>query len=318
MKSLRPLRCQFIFQSVDKLRLDLFLSQQTQQTRNYVQKQIRQGRVLINKMKITKTAHWLRQGDKIEVRFEDPSPNLNPEPGALDILMEDEHLLVINKTAGVVVHPSTTSKITLVHHLLHYFRNNDTFKALSPTRPGIVHRLDKGTTGCLLVAKNQHSHEGLAEQFRSRTIKKTYEAIVWGSPKLNDSTSMPIGRHPVHRKKMQSMKSGGRQAFTSWIRLGQYSQFAHLEVSPHTGRTHQIRVHLAHAGYPIVGDSTYGLRRLPKLSHSLLNAIHSLSYPLLHARQITFEHPVTRVPSTVNAPLPKDFAIFLKLIQYLN
>lgn len=314
----------FVF-VVDKptKRLDLFLAQMTGESRGFIQHQMKAGRISVNGNQVTKAASRLHTGDRIEGRFQEKTTRIIPVPGPLDIVFEDEDLLVLNKAPGVVVHPAFGhSQNTLVHFLLYHLNHHAEYSHLSPTRPGIVHRLDRGTSGILLVAKNRRSLEGLSSQFRSREIKKVYESIVWGVVPPSGRVLSSIGRHRIHRQKMSSTTKNGREALTVWERLRQYPRFAHLRIFPHTGRTHQIRVHLSESGYPIVGDKLYGPRSGKPRSEAVLRpiqtALEESTYPLLHAKEISFVHPRTGKPLQFEAPHSKNFAIFLNCLQNLD
>lgn len=252
----------------------------------------------------------VKAGDAVEIDFPPPEPaGLQPESIPMDILFEDEHLLVLNKPAGVVVHPGAGhARHTLVHALLHHCKG-ELSGIGGKERPGIVHRLDKDTSGCLVVAKTDVTHRRLAELFQSRTVEKTYLAIVWGKPRmLSGMIEKPIGRHPSHRKKMHvSLK--GRTAYTGWKMRECFGSITLLECRIHTGRTHQIRVHLASMGHPLVGDLVYGQAKDATL-HRLAGR------QMLHAWKLGFEHPVTGNSIHCKAPWPEDMKCLLEKAQH--
>lgn len=280
-------------------RLDQFLAQLGRWgSRARVQKLIEGGYVRMNGQP-TRCGHVLRPGQRIEVL---PCPvetvELRPEPIPLDILFEDAALLVINKPAGLVVHPAPShAQGTLVHALLHHWQSQP--EGLDPLRPGIVHRLDKDTSGVLVIAKTADALTALARQFQERTVEKEYWAAVWGRPRqARGSIDTPVGRDPVHRKRM-SVRRDGRPAYTEWevVRVGEGLSW--LRVRPRTGRTHQIRVHLSSMGHPLVGDPLYSRPRRAV-------AIPKPDRLALHARRLGFLHPVSRAPLAFEAPLPPD------------
>jgi len=253
----------------------------------------------------------VRAGEAIEFSLPEIKPAaLRPVAIPLEILFEDEHLLALNKPAGMVVHPGVgTGEDTLVHALLAHCAGGLSGIG-GVARPGIVHRLDRETSGVLLVAKTDAAHRALADQFASRTLQKEYLALVSGVPKSARGTiERAISRHPVHRHRM-TVGEGGRPAHTDWERVEVFGQAAALvRCRIHTGRTHQIRVHLKSIGHPLLGDATYGWKadaRLPRPPRVML-----------HAERIAFAHPVTGRPLDVRAPLPADFAEMLKALRSL-
>jgi 23S rRNA pseudouridine1911/1915/1917 synthase len=230
-----------------------------------------------------------------------------PEAIALTIVYEDDDLLVVDKPAGMVVHPGAGNETgTLVHALL--ARPGPLALTGAPKRPGIVHRLDKGTSGLLIVARNDAAHRALVEQFRERSVDKFYEAIVWGRPRVAGGTiETRIGRDPVHRLKMSARSPNGRPAVTHWRVLATVPGFAHLELKIETGRTHQIRVHLQSLGHPVVGDERYGGASWRGVADpARRQAIRRLDHPALHARRLSFDHPRTGRRLSFESPLPDD------------
>jgi 23S rRNA pseudouridine1911/1915/1917 synthase len=241
----------------------------------------------------------VRAGDKVNVEIPPPRPLATlPEEIALDVLFEDDDLIVVNKPAGLVVHPAAGNyEHTLVNALLHHCRG-----ALAGIggveRPGIVHRLDKGTTGCIVVAKTDLAHKALVAQFKSREVKKTYRAVCWGKfTRPSGRIETVIGRSERDRKKMSASASRGRPAVTDYRVLKQFVDFALVELHIHTGRTHQIRVHMAHIGHPVVGDATYGRAHQTNIS---------VARPLLHAYKLGFTHPRSQEFVEFTALVPDD------------
>jgi 23S rRNA pseudouridine1911/1915/1917 synthase len=230
-----------------------------------------------------------------------------PEEIPLDILHEDDDLLVLNKPAGLVVHPAAGHpEHTLVNALLHHCAGRLSGIG-GVARPGIVHRLDKETSGCLIVAKNDAAHLKLSEQFAARQVLKIYQAIVCGRmPRAAGEIIASIARHPAQRKRMAVTRTGGRQARTSYRVLEQLKDVARVELRLHTGRTHQIRVHLEHLGCPVLGDLVYGKRQNLRLKEA---SGYVAPRQLLHAAKLALVHPRTQRRMTFEAPLPEDFAV---------
>ncbi len=291
------------------MRLDRWLvSQRSEQSRATIQKFIDAGFVRVNGIN-ARAKTPLRSGDKIQLWIPPPEPldYLQPEAMELDILFEDKHLIVINKSAGITVHPAPGNKTgTLVNGLLHHCPDLPGING--KLRPGIVHRLDKDTTGCIVIAKSQESLIKLQKQIQSRIASRNYIGIVHGVPKGDNGMIIgAIGRHPVDRKKYAVVdESTGRYACTYWSlseRLGDYSL---VNFKLETGRTHQIRVHCSHIGHAIVGDQTYSrCRKLPT----------KLSGQLLHAIKLELNHPITNNRMEFDAPLPKTFQKFLTILR---
>lgn len=227
----------------------------------------------------------------------------------LDIIFEDKHLIAINKPAGMIVHPGVgTGEDTVVHAMLAHCKGGLSGVG-GVERPGIVHRIDKETTGLLLVAKSDAAHRGLSEQFAGRHLKKEYLALISGVPRLlSGSIDRAISRHPIHRHRM-TVGEGGRPSRTDWECLESFSAGVSLvRCRIHSGRTHQIRVHLKSLGHPLLGDGTYGWKEDPKLPKQPERV-------MLHAEHIVFLHPITGRNMDLRAPLPKDFEIMLKLLR---
>ena len=304
----------FVEYSLPLERLDTFLrSQFPAVSRGTIQRLIDQGDIKINGQKI-KPTHSPRAGDKIEIHWPEARPaEAQPEEIPLDILFEDKDLIVLNKPPGIVVHPSVGhAEHTLVNALLHHCAGQLSGIG-GVARPGIVHRLDKETSGCLIVAKNDETHLALAEQFSKRTIEKIYDAIVCGEvPKLCGEIHGAIARHPTQRKRMTVTDKSGREAHSSYRVTKRLREATLVEIILHTGRTHQIRVHFQHLGFPVVGDETYGARQNARLKEKTNFAA---SRQLLHARKLTFTHPKTNKRKTLEAPWPDDFVRALSCLK---
>jgi len=289
-------------------RLDAFLATALPDTllsRSRLKELIEQGEVLVNGNP-AKVAYRLRGGERITVAVPPPRKSeLLPEEVAFTILHEDEDLLVIAKPPGLVVHPGCGHQSgTLVHGLL--FHCDDLAGIGGEERPGIVHRLDKDTSGVMVVAKNDQAHQALVNQFKERQVSKIYRAIVNGSP-LADSgrIDQPIGRHPVQRKKM-AINEQGRRAVTNWLVLERFvAGFSFLELVLETGRTHQIRVHLTALGHPVSGDELYGRQDKPRLA--ALGVVRQC----LHSYRLGFQHPRSGAELSFTAPLWPDMAQIL-------
>jgi len=287
-------------------RLDVYLRQRLSElSRSRIKTLIEENFIKVNG-KETKASHRVKPGEIIEVVIPpEEEPSLEPEDVPFRIIYEDEHLAVIEKPAGVVVHPAPGHKTgTLVHGLL------KRLKGLSgiggELRPGIVHRLDKETSGIMLVAKNDLAHRRLVQAFKNRLIHKEYLAIAYGVPERKFfKIKAPIGRHPVNRKKM-TVISSGREAETIFEVKEAFKKASLIFARPLTGRTHQIRVHLSYIGHPILGDPIYGGLK------------HGLPKPprlMLHAYKISFSHPATEEPMEFFADLPEDFEKYLQTLK---
>jgi 23S rRNA pseudouridine1911/1915/1917 synthase len=284
-------------------------------SRSLAAKLIARGHIRVN-ADPKKAGYRVKPGDAVSGRIPAPEPiDCGPEPVDFGILFEDQHLIVVNKPAGLVVHPAAGHYSgTLVHGLLYHCP--DIQGVGGERRPGIVHRLDKDTSGVLLVAKNQAAHVHLARQFKSRSIEKTYLTIAWGDmPAESGSVELPIGRHPVERKKMSTRSHRGRSAETGWKIRRRFPGATLLEVALKTGRTHQIRVHLAAIGHGILGDPLYGKRRhAPGQGQGSAFPWRIPSPPrlMLHAWRIGFCHPKSNIPLVFEAPLPPDMVETLR------
>lgn len=272
---------------------------------------IRSGHVLVNGSH-SKAGSRLKGGDNVEVTLPPPEPvTISPEKVEFQVIHEDEDLLVLAKPPGVVVHPASGHKKgTLVHGLLAHCGNLSGISGVE--RPGIVHRLDKDTSGVMVIAKSDRSHHGLVELFKTRRVKKVYHALVVGYPGiLQGSISLAIGRHRSNRKKMAVLEHGGRQAETSWRVLEKFAAgLTYLEVRPQTGRTHQIRVHMAHLGHPVAGDALYGGRQQKQVCEQ-----YCIKRQCLHAYSLSFEHPVTGKMMQFISPVWPDMQAVLEKLR---
>ncbi len=291
-------------------RIDRYLSQELSYlSRSRIQQLIEQGNVQVNEQVCSSKKAIVQLGDRISLVIPEAIPlDLQPEAIPLDILYEDDCLLVVNKPAGLVVHPSAGHESgTLVNALLAHCKNLAGIGGVQ--RPGIVHRLDKDTTGAIAIAKTDFAHQHLQAQLKAKTARREYLGVVYGAPAADSGTiDQPIGRHPVDRKKMAvvSTEKGARSAVTHWQiqeRLGNYT-LMHFQLE--TGRTHQIRVHSAYVGHPIVGDPIYCAGRSVGVN---------LPGQALHAWRLTFLHPVTEEWISVTTPLPKAFVTLLAVLR---
>ncbi len=300
--------------SLPSERLDTFLrSQFPAVSRGNIQRLIEQGHIKVNGQPV-KPTHHPRAGEQIEVYWPEARPaEAQPEEIPLDILFEDKDLLVLNKPPGLVVHPAAGhEEHTLVNALLHHCAGGLSGIG-GVARPGIVHRLDKETSGCLVVAKNDVAHLALAEQFAGRTLEKVYHAIVCGEvPRPSGEIRAAIARHPTHRKRMAVTDGSGREAWTSYRVLEPLRGATLMEALLHTGRTHQIRVHFHHLGHPVVGDATYGSRQNQRLTEL---TGYAAPRQMLHAQKLTFLHPRKQKKLTLEAPLPDDFKAALSALK---
>jgi 23S rRNA pseudouridine1911/1915/1917 synthase len=286
-------------------RLDRFLAGEIpEQSRSQIQRLIEHGHVTHSRVKTPKANTEVRTGDVVAVELPEISAiSAQPEDLPLEILFDDRDVVVVNKPAGMVVHPGAGNQSgTLVNALLHHVK--DLSGIGGEVRPGIVHRLDKGTSGVMVVAKHDEAHRELARQFHDREVEKEYVALAWGLVQQRKRINAAIGRDPKNRLKMTTRASRARDAVTrvTWSR--DLRGVTLLRVSIATGRTHQIRVHLSAIGHPIVGDALYGgvHRRVP---HTL-RAVQRLTRPFLHAERIAFTHPSTGERMSFTAPLPAD------------
>jgi 23S rRNA pseudouridine1911/1915/1917 synthase len=292
-------------------RLDALLAQKFPHcSRVFLRKVIHAGNVLVNEL-LVRAAFRLKEGNRIQVRLPDlPAEGPEPEDIPLEILYEDEHLAAINKPPHMVVHPARGNwKGTLTAALAHHFQQLS--DAGGPARPGVVHRLDRETSGVIVIAKTNRAHFELSSQFESRVTEKEYRAIVCGHPDRDrDLLDLPIGIHPYQREKMaiRADHSTSREAQTFYEVLERFSGFAFMRLVPRTGRTHQLRVHLAHIHLPVLCDRQYGGRceiRQGELRGDRDDTL-LLSRQALHAYSLRIQHPITRLPLEFVAPLPDD------------
>jgi 23S rRNA pseudouridine1911/1915/1917 synthase len=293
------------------LRLDKYLAGELpNHSRAQVQRLIDDGRVSMTRVAAPKANTAVRPGDRVTVEVPPPAPTaLEPEDLPLDILHDDADIVVVNKPAGLVVHPGAGHQTgTLVHALLHHV--DDLSGIGGETRPGIVHRLDKGTSGVMVVAKHDAAHQELARQFHDREVEKEYVALVWGVVHNRKRIDLPIGRDPVHREKISTRARRARSAVTrvTWAR--ELPGLTLIRVAIATGRTHQIRVHLSAIGHPIVGDALYG--GVHKRVANDIRAVLRLTRPFLHAERLAFTHPRTGERMAFEAPLPPDLLSVLE------
>ncbi len=302
--------------------MDVFLSNSSiGLSRSRIQALIKSGQARVNDCP-SKPSHKLKAGDRVFLAIPPPvTAILTPEEVEFQIIYEDLSLIVLSKPAGVVVHPAPGhSTKTLVHGLLKHCK--DLSGIGGELRPGIVHRLDKDTSGLMVAAKNDRAHASLSQQFKSGSVKKEYLALVHG--RVNGEKgeiALPMARHPVRRKEMAVVLSGGRNALTLWQKLVEFqSDFSLLSVSIKTGRTHQIRVHLSHIGHPVAGDPVYGYRRNGwKKCFTQKNGPQlKLNRQMLHSSRLGFIHPVSKGYMEFEAPLPDDMRDALDFIKRLD
>jgi 23S rRNA pseudouridine1911/1915/1917 synthase len=287
-------------------RLDVFLSEKVSElTRSQVQRFIEERRVKVDGI-VRKPSYKLKSGEKVEVEYELVTPQeILPENIPVKVIYSDEHLAIIDKPSGMIVHPGAGKRHhTLINALLHRFPD---IKNIGPQeRPGIVHRLDKETSGLMVVARSLKAYELLQQQFRKREVEKTYLGLVWGRmPEKKEKISWPIGRHVKHGEKISVKTKKPKEAETYYSVQKEYEEFSLLEIKPLTGRTHQIRVHMAASGHPLAGDASYGRRKskpgLPRL--------------FLHASGLSFIHPEIKKNVEFSSPLPQDLKSFLDKLE---
>lgn len=283
-------------------------------SRSRLQQCIATGLLRVNGL-LVKPSTILKQGDKVVVQLVAKEPlHLVPQALPLTILYQDDQLLVLNKPAGMVVHPGAgIAEGTIANALVHYFGS---LPGTDQLRPGIVHRLDKDTSGLLLVTLTEESQNRVSAMFRERQLVKEYTALVHGGMETpRGSINKPIGRHPVHRLKMTTNAPHSRPCLTDWVVEREYSGFTLLRVILHTGRTHQIRVHLSSIGHPVVGDTLYGGNRHLQIRNTRLrDAISGLGRFFLHASRLKLTHPFTGKPLDFSAPLPPELEQLLAVV----
>ncbi|MBE6727685.1 MAG: RluA family pseudouridine synthase [Ruminococcaceae bacterium] len=296
-------RIESVFECNESLRLDVYTAKITGFTRSHATKLIEDGMVLVNGVVASKKYNP-KIGDVIVVQIPElQGLEVEAEDIPLDIVYEDEQLLVVNKPKGLVVHPAAGNDSgTLVNALLHHCGNS--LSGINGVmRPGILHRIDKNTSGLLIIAKNDFAHNFLAEQIKEHSCNRIYETIVYGNIKADSGTiDAPIGRHPVKRKQMAVTEQNSKNAVTHYEVLERLNGFTHLRLRLETGRTHQIRVHMSYIGHPVAGDNVYGPKKV----------ITKLFGQCLHAKQIGFIHPVSHEYMEFNSELPSYFTTFLE------
>ncbi len=299
-------------------RLDVFLAQADPGfSRSQIKYAIEEGAVLVNG-KEPKVSQHLKDGDVVELHLEPAMEAMaTPQDIPLDIVYEDAAVIVINKPAGMVVHPAPGNPDqTLVNALL--FHCHDLSGIGGVLRPGIVHRLDKETSGLIVAAKSDDAHRSLSAQFEKHDVHKRYVALVWGDMKgASGEIVLPVGRHPVDRKKMSTKSRHGKDALTLWKVRERYGTATLLNVEIKTGRTHQIRVHLSERGYPVIGDALYGnASKLQTIKNADLKAaVKSLTRQALHAAELSFLHPQSGARMVFAAPLPPDLESLINLFR---
>ncbi|UCC39215.1 MAG: RluA family pseudouridine synthase [Candidatus Aminicenantes bacterium] len=284
-------------------RLDVFLSEKIRDlTRSQIQKIVDEQKVKVNGV-VRKSSYRLREGDRVELEYEIPEPEgIKPENIPLRLVYSDDHIVVIDKPSGMVVHPGAGRKHgTLVNALLYHFP--EVAEVGPKERPGIVHRLDKETSGLMVTAKTQKAQNDLQNQFRMREINKLYLGLVWGKmPEKKGEITWSIGRHAKHGERMSIKTKKPRTAETQYTVQEEYIEFSLLEIRPLTGRTHQIRVHFSASGHPVVGDTRYGRRKVKSRCPRLF----------LHSSWLSFIHPETRERLEFSSSLPEDLKNFLE------
>ena len=298
-------RFEAVFESDTPQRIDVFVGLLAGVSRSRAAELLESGKVKVNGTLATKKTK-LKNGDTVSVEVPDPIVyDVTPENIPLDIVFEDNDILVVNKPKGMVVHPAAGNYSgTLVNALMYHC--GDSLSGINGVmRPGIVHRIDKNTSGLLMVAKNDNAHVGLASQIKEHSFKREYEAVVYGNIKEDSGTiNLPIARHPVKRKQM-AVVEGGREAITHFEVIDRFQGFTHLRLRLLTGRTHQIRVHLSFLGHPVAGDEVYGPKKV----------ITSLKGQCLHAKKLGFVHPVTHEYMEFDSRLPDYFKDFLAKLK---
>jgi len=299
-------------------RLDQFLSEtDLNLSRSQAKSLIEKHHIFLNQ-KPTKPSAHIKAGDTVSGTLPKPSPlSLKPEPIPLTILYEDSSIIVIDKPSGMVVHPAYGNPSgTLVNALLYHCKDLGGINGV--LRPGIVHRLDKNTSGVMVVAKDDEAFHQLTKQFKNRTVEKVYFAIVYGKFRQNEGLiDSAIGRHPSERKKMSTRTKKGRAAITRWNKLEEFDSCTLLEIFPQTGRTHQIRVHLSSIGHPLLGDPLYGRKGRPGAIHDpvLKECVKRMNRQALHAHRLEFDHPRTGERVQFFSPIPHDMKEVLEWLR---
>lgn len=297
-------KVELTYQNDESLRIDKFLALEFGDlSRSYIQKLIKDGHVVVND-KVVKANYKLNKNDALVLEIPEPEePDILPENIPLDILYEDSDILIVNKPKGMVVHPSAGHYSGTLVNALMYYCKDDLSGINGVMRPGIVHRIDMDTTGSLLVCKTDFAHQSIAEQLKVHSINRIYHAIVHGNLKNDSGTiNAPIGRHPIDRKKMSINEKNGKNAITHYQVIKRFQNFTYIQCKLETGRTHQIRVHMASIGHPLLGDQVYGPAKCP----------YKLQGQTLHAKTLGIIHPRTGEYIEVDAPLPEYFEKLLK------
>ena len=298
----------FTVENQDGERIDRYLSEELEdRSRSYIQKLIKENHVTVNQ-KPVKANYRLSLGDRVEIDLpEAKEPDIKPEDIPLDILYEDKDIIIVNKPKQMVVHPAPGHYSQTLVNALMYHCGFELSGINGTMRPGIVHRIDMDTTGSLVACKNDMAHQSLSKQLKEHSIRRIYVAIVHGNIKEEDGTvNAPIGRHPTERKKMSIHSRNGREAITHYQVLERFGNYTYIQCELETGRTHQIRVHMASLGHPLLGDMVYGPKKCP---------FPHLQGQTLHARTLGIIHPRTGEYLEVNAPLP---AYFIELLDKLT
>ena len=272
-------------------------------TRSQIQKLIKDGQVTID-TKLVRASTTVHTNNIVTIEFPPAVPaKPKAEPLPIDVVHEDSDIIVVNKPAGMVVHPAAGHPDgTLVNALIHHV--HDLSGIGGELRPGIVHRLDRGTSGLIVIAKHDQAHANLAKQFKDRKVEKEYTVLVWGVVQQGRRIDLPIGRDPLDRKKISTRSRRAREAVTRVVRAEHLDRVSFLKVTIATGRTHQIRVHLSAIGHPIVGDPTYGGKKRHPPAH--LRLLQRLDRPFLHASRLVFTHPNDGTPVDLSSELPED------------
>jgi 23S rRNA pseudouridine1911/1915/1917 synthase len=301
-------------------RLDQFLASRTEFSRARLARWLKNGQVQVNEQS-RPASYRVRPGDRVSLTVPPPEPSgLTPEALPLDILFEDQDIILVNKPPGLVVHPAPGHRRgTLLNALVHHCP--DLAEVGDVSRPGLAHRLDKDTSGVLVAAKTALAHAHLVRQFHDREVEKIYVALVWGRfDQARGKIDQEVGRHPTARQKMSAHPRRGKPAVTYWRVLKEYpGPLTLLELSPKTGRTHQLRVHLAALGHPIVGDATYGGGAARLKENPRLKELRPLvKRQLLHARSLRLTHPTSGAAIVGEAPLPEDFQVVLDNLAALQ
>jgi 23S rRNA pseudouridine1911/1915/1917 synthase len=301
-------------------RLDQFIAGRTEFSRARLARWLKSGQVQVNDQS-RPASYRVRPGDRVNLTVPLPEPSgLTPEALPLDILFEDQDIILVNKPPGLVVHPAPGHRGgTLLNALVHHCP--DLAEVGDVSRPGLVHRLDKDTSGVLVAAKTASAHAHLVRQFHDREVEKTYVALVWGRfDRRSGKIDQEVGRHPTARQKMSAHPRRGKPAVTYWRVLEEYpGPLTLLELSPKTGRTHQLRVHLAALGHPIVGDATYGGGAARLKENPRLKDLRPLvKRQLLHARRLSLTHPTSGKATVGEAPLPEDFQAVMQALTNLG